>query len=156
MNRFKNLAIAFFVSPEILLALGVFAFVTLSPESAANLGNAIRSESEIWKYLPALTFIFAGAAINYSFKLRAPLENSSNKALYQWPLYHLLVDRVYIGLFYGISSAAASFILWIIGQQLSPHHVALVFLIATTVSGTTALTMLLAQQKLRELLDKYT
>lgn len=152
MNRIRNLIIALFVSPEFIALLCALAFVTLAPAKASSIGEAIRSDDEIWKYLPALTLIFAGAAINYSFKLRAPLESPSNKALYQWPLYQLLVDRVYISLFYGISSGAASIALWFSGRQLDPSYVTLVFLTATSISGITALTMLLALQKLKEIL----
>ncbi|MFZ5525520.1 MAG: hypothetical protein ACOZE7_02585 [Pseudomonadota bacterium] len=156
MNRLKHLCATIFVSPEVAIALAVATFATTAPKLAAALGEAIRTDGEVWKYLPGLTLIFSGAAINSSFKLRAPLESPSNKILYHWPGYQLLVDRVYIGLFYGIFSAAASFVLWIIGQKINPVLVASIFLAATLISGATALTMLLAQQKLRELLEANT
>lgn len=155
MKRLKNFLLAALVSPEVVVALAIFAFVSYAPEQAAILGNAIRSDAEVWKYLPAITLLFAGAAINSSFKLRAPLESFSNKPLYEWPLYPLLVDRVYVGLAYGIASAIASLFLWFLGGRISPSQIATVFLLATAVSGVTALTMLLAQQSLRELLEKY-
>lgn len=153
MRRVMNLAAALIVSPELIVVLVVVAFLLLTPAIMADLGVAIRADAEVWKYLPALTLIFSGSAIGSSFKIRAPLENFSNKALYQWPGYQLLVDRVYVGLFYGICSAGASLALWIVGQRLSPELAASIFLAATLVSAVTALTMVLAQQKLRELLD---
>lgn len=156
MNRIKHLCIAIFVSPELALGLAVAVFVTAAPKLAAELGVAIRSDPEVWKYLPALTLIFSGAAINSSFKLRAPLESFSNKILYHWSGYQLLVDRVYVGLFYGVCSAAASLALWIVGKKINPILTASIFLAATLISGVTALTMLLAQQKLRELLEANT
>lgn len=156
MNRLKNFFIAALVSPEVAIGLAVAVFAISAPKAAAALGDAIRSDAEVWKYLPALTLLFSGAAITSSFKLRAPLESFSNKILYHWPGYQLLVDRVYIGLFYGISSAAASLALWIVGQKISPILTASVFLAATLISGATALSMLLAQQKLRELLEANT
>ncbi|MER0043606.1 hypothetical protein [Pseudomonas sp. MGal98] len=152
MNRLKNLTIAIFVSPEFLGFLCVLTFVIFAPEKASNIGEAIRSDEDVWKYLPALTLIFAGATINYSFKLRAPLEAPTNKVLYHWPLYQILVDRVYISLFYGVCSGIASITLWFLGRQLEAHHVAFIFLTATLISGLTALTMLLAIQKLKEIL----
>ncbi len=156
MNRLKNFLIAALVSPEVAIGLAVAVFAISAPRTAAALGDAIRSDAEVWKYLPALTLLFSGAAINSSFKLRAPLESFFNKILYHWPGYQLLVDRVYIGLFYGISSAAASLALWIVGQKINPILTASVFLAATLISGATALSMLLAQQKLRELLEANT
>ena len=153
MSRFKNIVLALLVSPEIVVCLSVLGLVVVIPDHIASLGEVIRSDPEVWKYLPALTFIFSGAAINSSFKLRAPLENFSNKVLYRWPAYQLLVDRVYIALFYGICSAGGSLALWVFGLKLEPVWVASVFLAATLMSGVTALTMILAQQKLRELLE---
>lgn len=153
MSRLKNLMFALALSPELVIGLAVAAFAILAPDSAESLGLAIRSDAEVWKYLPALTLIFSGAAINASFKLRAPLESFSNKLLYKWPGYQLLVDRVYVGLFFGIFSAAASLALWIVGQQIGAVWTASIFLAATLISGATALTMMLAQQKLRELLE---
>lgn len=152
MNRIKYLLIALAVSPEVLVGLLVAAFVVIFPRHAAAFGETIRSDAEVWKYLPGLTFIFVGFIIKSSFTLRAPLESSSNKVLYCWPGYQFLVDRVYVGLFYGIASTIASLALWFFGKAFDPILVALIFLSATLVSGMTALTMLLAQQKLREIL----
>lgn len=154
MSRLKNLILALIISPEIALTLAFFLFSSIWPNYAAILGGAIRADTEVWKYLPALTLVFSGAAINSSFKLRAPLENFSNKSLYQWPAYQLLVDRVYVGLFYGILASVAGIMLWILGGKLNNIHVAEIFLVATLTSGTTALSMLLAQQKLREIMEK--
>lgn len=156
MSRLKNLLFATFISPELVLALIVLVISYFAPTYTEKLGIAIHSDTEIWKYLPALTLIFSGAAINSSFKLRAPLESFSNKRLYEWPLYQLLVDRVYIGISFGIISAAASLMLWILGENLEPTYIAVIFLTATLVSGTTALSMLLAQQRLRELVERHT
>ncbi|XQA62840.1 hypothetical protein ACM9XD_05670 [Xanthomonas sacchari] len=153
MNRIKNILFAFLFSPEALIAVVVIAFSYFFSSQAIALGKAIRSDAEVWKYLPGLTLIFAGAAINSSIKIRAPLESSSNKVLYQWPMYQLLVDRVYVGIFYGVASAAISLFIWIIGKEISFIVTASLFLAATLISAVTSMTMLLAQQRIRELLE---
>jgi hypothetical protein len=153
--RIKNLLAATFISPEVVIVLAVMFFLQVMPAEAIALGKAIRSDVEVWKYLPTLTLAFSIAAINFSSKLRAPLENSSNKPLYQWPLYDFLVDRVYVGIFFSVLAGAASLSLWILGSYLSESTVAAIFLVSTLASGATALTMMLAQQKLRELIDKH-
>lgn len=155
MTRFKNLILAFFISPELVAILAVLALMKFCPAQYASLGKTIRSDDEVWKYLPALTLAFSTTAINYSSKLRAPLENFSNKRLYEWPLYNLFVDRVYVGIFYGVLSGTASLALWFIGKSLDDATVGAIFLASTISSGTTALTMMLAHQKLRELIEKY-
>lgn len=154
MIRLKNIVLALFIAPELLIILSVICSSNLFPELVKTVGDAVLADDEIWKYLPGLTLAFASTAITYSSKLRAPLENTSNKTLYEWPLYQLLVDRVYISLFYAITAVAASFYLWFFGKQLDPIKVAVIFLSSCIAAGTTALTMILAHQKLREILEK--
>lgn len=155
MMRLKNVLFALFISPELVEVLAVFALLQYFPTEYESLGKTIRSDSEVWKYLPALTLAFSTTAISYSSKIRAPLENFSNKRLYEWPLYHLLVERVHVGILYGVLAGAASLTLWFIGTSLNDENVGAIFLASTISSGTTALTMMLAHQKLRELVEKY-
>lgn len=155
MNRLKNVLFALFIAPElVVLLLGALCF-TYCPELLEALGKKLRSDSEVWKYLPTLTLLFSGVAFGLSSKIRAPLENGSNKPLYEWPLYPLLVGRVMVSLWFAVVSGAIGLGLWVFGQSLSGEIVGGVFLVATGMSATTALTMLLAHQKLRELIDRY-
>ncbi len=155
MKRIKNVLIAVFVSPELVVILLIVLGVIYSPNPIDALGKKLRSDSEVWKYMPTLTLLFSGAAFTLSSKIRAPLENSSNRLLYEWPLYPLLVDRVIVSLVFAVACGAAGFFLWVLGQSLSPRTVGAMFLAATVVSATTAFSMLLAHQKLRELIDRY-
>lgn len=155
MIRIKNSMLALFVSPELIIVLlAVFGSVYF-PEQIDELGKKLQSDSEVWKYLPTLTLLLSGAAFSLSSKIRAPLENSSNKALYEWPLYPLLVERVMISLVFSGICGIVSLSLWIFGQALASTTVGSVFLAATGVSATTAFLMLLAHQKLRELVDRH-
>jgi hypothetical protein len=155
MMRLKNLLLATVISPESLIVLAIFALSGYFPLELQTLGESIRSDAEIWKYLPGLTVLFSTTAIGYSSKIRAPLENSSNKKLYEWPHYPLLVDRVYVSFFFAIGSGGIGLWLWFFGKTLSASNVGVVFLASTLVSGTTALTMLLAHQRLRELINTH-
>jgi len=155
MKRVKSLLFCIFVSPELLVILLVAVGLIYSPESMGTLGKKLKSDSEVWKYMPTLTLLFSGAAFGLSSKIRAPLENSSNKLLYEWPLYPLLVDRVLVSVAFAVVCGATGLSLWIFGQSLTATTVGIVFLASTGVSATTAFTMLLAHQKLRELIDRY-
>ena len=155
MERIKYFLLALFVSPElVILLLAVFGLIYF-PELMNGLGKKLQSDSEVWKYLPTLTLFLSGAAFSLSSKIRAPLENSSNKILYEWPLYPLLVDRVMISLVLAGFCGIISLSLWIFGQSMSSVAVGTVFIAATGVSASTAFLMLLAHQKLRELIDRY-
>lgn len=155
MKRVNNILFCLFLSPELLMFLLVATGFVYLPESISALGNKLKSDSEVWKYMPTLTLLFSGAAFNLSSKIRAPLENSSNKLLYEWPLYPLLVDRVLVSMVFAGLCGATGLMLWVFGQSVPAKLVGGVFLAATSVSATTAITMLLAHQKLRELIDKY-
>lgn len=155
MNRLKNILAAIFVSPEALAILLIFANFYFLPDYFSLLGKNIRSDPEIWKYLPTLPSLFAGAAITFSAKINAPLENTSNKKLYQWSDYQLLKDRVYVGIFLAILAAFVSLFLWIFGGKWSEKIIGLLFLMSVISSGITALTMFLAPQSLREYLEKH-
>jgi hypothetical protein len=116
----------------------------------------MRADDEVWKHLPTLTLLFSGLAFKFSSKLRAPLENQSNKALYEWPHYKLLKDRVLVSLIFASVSGIVGLGLWVLGGPAEPKIVGVTFLAATVTAAITALTMLLAHQKLRELLETYT
>lgn len=155
MKRIKNVFFALFVSPEAVVAFLVFLWFFLDPTSLELLGAHLKSDTEVWKYLPSLVLIFAGTAFRFSFKIRAPLDSSFNRVLYEWPLYPLLVARVVVGMIFAIFSGGLGLVTWIFGQHLNDLVVGAMFILAAGVSATTALTMMLAYQKLRELLERY-
>jgi len=155
VSRLSNFLFTIFVSPEAVVALLCLLPYYYFFDSLAELGGMLKTDAEIWKYLPTLTLGFSGVAFVVSSKIRAPLENFSNKALYEWPHYQLLVDRVLISLGFSVICGVASLAIWMLGTRLSAEVIGVVFLVATSVSATTALTMFLAQQRVRELVDRY-
>lgn len=155
MIRLRNFLATFFISPEFFILIGcLFGIYYFEPKITA-IGESIRKDPEVWKYLPVLPIAFSTAAISFSSKIRAPLENFSNKVLYEWQFYQLLVDRVYVSFFYAIFAAATAVALWFFGQALKDSIIGITYIYSVLSSGATALTMLMAQQKLRELIEKY-
>lgn len=155
MKQVKNTFFALFISPEAVVAFLVLLWFFLNPTSLESLGAHLKSDTDVWKYLPSLILIFAGTAFRFSFKIRAPLDSSFNRILYEWPLYPLLVARVMVGLIFAACSGALGLATWIFGRHLDDLTVGVMFLLAAGVSATTALTMMLAYQKLRELIERY-
>lgn len=155
MKQPINIIFALLISPEAVVALIVLLWFYLDPASLGHLGNQLKSDTEVWTYLPSLVFVFAGISFQFSFKIRAPLDGSSNKALYEWPLYPLIVARVMVGLFFATCSGVLGLANWVFGHNLENATVGLNFLLAIGISATTALTMMLAHQKLRELIERY-
>ncbi|MFN3713847.1 MAG: hypothetical protein ACK4SX_09320 [Alcanivoracaceae bacterium] len=155
MKQVKNIFFALFISPEAVVAFLIFLWFFLNPTSLETFGAHLKSDTDVWKYLPSLVLIFAGTAFRFSFKIRAPLDSSFNRILYEWPLYPLLVARVMVGLIFATCSGALGLATWIFGQHLDDLTVGAMFFLAAGVSATTALTMMLAYQKLRELIERY-
>jgi len=155
VKRIKNTFFALFISPEAVVAFLVLLWFLFNPTSLELFGSHLKYDTEVWKYLPSLVLIFAGTAFRFSFKIRAPLDSSFNRILYEWPLYPLLVARVMVGLFFAACSGALGLATWIFGQHLDDLTVGAMFILAVGVSATTALTMMLAYQKLRELIERY-
>lgn len=155
MNRAKFLIFAIFVSPEFLIALVALGFYIYRPELIHTIGDKIKSDTEISKFLLTLTLGFSTLAFHLSSKLRAPLDNYLNKVLYDWPLYQLFVDRVMVSVVFAIVCGVISLILWAFGNGWSSESVGAVFVGATGAVASTAVLMLFAHQKLRELIVKY-
>jgi hypothetical protein len=155
MKRFKNLITILFISPEFLVTIIIYAIYNFYPAFLESIGTKIQADAEVWKYLPTLTFFMASLAFTFSSKLRAPLVNKSNKILYDWPLYQLFVDRVIVSLLFAVVCAITALLLWVYGASMSPVQIGAIFLGSTIAVSTTTITMLLAHQKLIEILEKH-
>jgi hypothetical protein len=143
------------LSPEVLVLALVVGLAWWWPDGFALVGRKIEADSEVWKYLPTLTIGLGIYSFNLSSKIRAPLQDDANKYLYEWPMYHFLVDRVYLAMGYSTCAVFGSLALWIFGKGLPGTVVGIVFISSTAVASVTSLTMLLAKQKLTEILVRY-
>ncbi|GGA24979.1 hypothetical protein [Dyella nitratireducens] len=155
MKRLLWLLLAMFVSPEFLVAVILYSLYFFLPSVLNVLGHHLKGDKEVWKYLPILPGALAAYTFNMSAKIRAPSKEELNQVLYGWPLYQLVVDRVYVGIFYSVVCFILSLLLWMLGESLGDSIIALFFLEATVVSGVSALTMHEAAQKLIEILVKH-
>jgi len=103
MNRLLDIIRFSIISPEFLILLLVIILNHYFPFIFDFIGSKIKSNDEIWKYIPVLPMLFCGLTFKFSYKLTTPLENSSNKPLYEWAAFHKINDRViasYLILFY--------------------------------------------------------
>ncbi|MBF0246668.1 MAG: hypothetical protein HQL36_01130 [Alphaproteobacteria bacterium] len=155
MKRIKNFFFAIIVSPEVVLPIIIALSIDfLSPNLTTKIGNLLNTNDDAWKYLPGLIIAISIAAFKFTFDLRQPLSNTSNKTLYSWPEYQLLVDRIYISILFIGMSCLIGVGLFIFKNQYSHDITGIFFIIGMTTSTSTFLTMALALQKLREILDR--
>ena len=154
MMRLLWLFLAVFVSPELLVALIIFGLYFFSPSLFGMLGQHLKNDKEVWKYLPILPVALVTYVFSMSSKVRVPSKEELNKVLYEWPLYKLLVDRTDVGIFYSVICVVFSLITWILGGGLEDSIIGLLFFEAIVVSAVSALAMYEAAQKIQEILIK--
>lgn len=155
MKRLKDIARLIFISPEALWVVFVVFIYLLFSEWLAILGGQLTTNTDAWKALYALPVVFTGIALNYAGKIRAPLGKEENKALYEWPLYHMVVDRVVISVVLCIASCIGSISIWVFTKELSEARIAGLYIVFLGVSGISTIIMIFAEHKLKEILTKY-
>jgi len=142
-----------FIAPELVLIFFIVLLNLYASKYLIMLGTQFQANDEIWKFLPTLPILFSGFAFKASSKLRAPLDSASNKILYEWPLYHMITDRVMLSKVYCLVCCAGAISIWLFCKQLPASFIASIFLVSTLVSGATALLIHEASQKLREVIE---
>ncbi len=155
MTQWRNILIAIITAPELLIALAVYALWLFQPSIVEFLGDRLKAESENWKYLNFLPAALLAASFKYATKIRAPSEAKSNKTLYDWPEYHLLVARVNMALVFAGLAATCLVSLWLFGKHLENSIVGAVFLAGTLISAFVAIALGLAVPKINELLTQH-
>ena len=153
MKRLLDILRFTLISPESLVVFIVLALWFFDCRYLIMLAEQIVKNDEIWKYLPTLPFVFSAAIFKMSDKLRAPLENHSNRELYEWPGYKKLVDRVVVSLLISIVCCVLSLIIWFFSKHIPLITLGALYIVSVVVSGLSALLIYLANQILREILE---
>lgn len=145
-----------FISPEIVWAgVIVIGFIYFN-EYLLLLGKQFKSNSDMWKTLYILPFGFLIASFKATGKIRAPLDKEGNKILYEWPLYQKLTDRAVFSLILGVFCCSGVILLWVFSYKLSEEVLGGLYLIFMGIPGISAFILILSEQKLKELLTKFT
>lgn len=151
----RNLLVAAVVSPELLVALAVWALSVNFPGVFSQIGAKLVSDSENWKYVTvAPTALLAWSATLFG-DIRNPVDKEANRLLYRWPHYRLLVGRLYLALALSGLAAAVAVSLWLFGKGLSHALIGSLFLGALGVSLAVAATLTFARARIRELVVQY-
>ena len=156
MKRVLDILRIILISPELLWVLIIFVMYNFIGDSLSLLGNQFKTNSDIWKTLYILPFIFTGFAFKIAGRLRSPLQKEENKILYEWPQYHMITDRVLVSLFLCIISCIIVASIWVISDRINATLIAAVYLIFLGVSGISTLMMILSEHKLKEILTRNT
>jgi len=156
MKRLLDIIRFSIISPEFVVLLLIIVLNYYFPNIFEFVGSKLKSNDEIWKYIPTLPLLFCGLTFKFSSKLTTPLENSSNKPLYEWGAFHKINDRVVASYLICILSCIAAFAIWLLVNELESNILGCILLGAITISGLTAFQVFLAAQKIRQVVELYT
>ncbi len=156
MQRLLDIIRFSVISPEFLMLLLVFVLNYYFPFIFEFIGSKLKSNDEIWKYIPALPMLFCGFTFKFSSKITTPLENASNKPLYEWGAFHKINDRVVASYLICILCCFAAFSIWLLVKELESNILGCILIAAISISGLTAFQIILAAQKIRQVVELYT
>ena len=151
----KNVLLAIVTAPELLVLLIVYAALLYYPQPFVFVGEKLVSDSESWKYIIVLPTALFTWSVKLFSDLRSPSDKQENKLLYDWPLYKVLVARLYLALLFSGLAAATAIFLWLLGKQLEHHTIGALFIGATAVSLVVSATLTFARARLKELLTQH-
>jgi len=155
MSRLIDIIRSIFVSLEMAWILIVMASYFWLPDFLSQVGNRLLGNPDVFKFLMALPFVFAGAAFRISGILRSPVDAKHNKQLYEWSGYIRIKDRAYVGFALCIISSIAAVTVGLFASGLSEKVIASILFASIGVAGIAVFTVYLASHKLKEILVKY-
>jgi hypothetical protein len=142
------------ISPEIIIILSIIATSVYYPNIFTLIGFKVKSDQELWKFLPAIPLTIFAWAIAQAKDILFPSGSSSNRILLDWPEYWKLKIRVIISLLLILLSVFASLIVWIFKIEVPAVAIGAVFCGSVAISVITACCLWLAFVNIKQIVDK--
>lgn len=142
-----------FISFEAVFLMALIAALQYYPGLFEQIGNQLKTDNEVLKFIPTIPLIICGFSIQYAWKILNPIDSSSNRILHEWPNYWKLKFRVISSIFICIACVVASLIVWIYALSLSAKITGATFIASCCVALIVASNQLLAAFKVRELME---
>ena len=155
MKRLLDILRFSIISPEFFVLLVCMILSHYYPNLFGLIGNKLKSNNDMWKFIPTLPFVFVGVTFKVAQRVHAPLENQSNKQLYEWASFNKITDRIMASYLISIFCAGSSLIIWFFMSELSKIVLGEILLGSIVISGLTAFQMILAAQKIRQIMEQY-
>ena len=154
MKRFVDILRICFISIEFVYVLILLAVYIFNQSLLLRVGGYIKNVD----FLPVFQFI--SIPIIYGvFKIKEsmlkPKEVEKARILYMWEGYQSLKDSVFIAIFICLFCAIGAIIIMLCGKSFPYDIFAAVYLLVTGVPILTLINLVIADQNLKEYLDKY-
>lgn len=156
MHRIIDIFRFIIISLEAMWVGIIFVIYLYFNEYLQILGAQLIGNSNLWKTLYLLPIGFLMSSLKSTSGIRSPLDKNENKILYESNVYKKITDRVIYSLFQNIVCCIGMFAVWMFPAKLSEGAHGALFLIFVGISGISALTLILTEQKLKELLTLHT
>ena len=155
MSKWIDFARAFFVSPEMLLAVFFVFISTKFPDVSAFIGRAFNSNDNRWDMIAFVPLGFAAYSVNLTFKLRAPMDGNGNKVLYEWPKYYLVVNRCYVSIIWVVVTSLMAMGVALLSKSIPDLVVGVMFLSCSLISGVVTISFVISVQRIKEIVERY-
>ncbi len=153
MTKFVELIRIIFVSFEFLFLIIVFSAYQFYPDLLSEIGQKFHINQEFWKYIPTIPSGLLIASLSYSWKILTPLDNSSNRPLYEWPDYWKLKLRIIVSIIYCGLSAISAAIIWFFGENILKDKLGFIFIVSIGIPIIVLMHQILAAFMVREIIE---
>lgn len=143
-----------FISPEFLYLLLLLVVYIYWTQILKNIGILFKTENDIRKYFPIIPIGLSTWSIKLSYKILQPLNNSSNRSLYDWPEYWKLKYRVIFSLCIAFSCTLGSVLGWFFSHKFGSEIIGFWFLLTVGISVIVFFNLLLASFKIKEIMEE--
>lgn len=142
-----------FISFEFAFLFAISVTASLKPEWCTFLGETLRKQAEVLRWIPAVPLALCGIAFQLTWNLTTPLKDSSRE-LMDWPGYWRLKMRRNFSFFLSFATAALAAGIWIFSSNLDAFWLGLLTVACLGIAGINVGCMFLAALTLREILEK--
>ena len=151
MSRLLDWLRMLFISVEFVGGLAVLAGYLHFTDLFSEIGAILRSDKVLWLPLCGIPTGLTGWAIRECGKLRSPLDKEENRVLYGWPGYPKLRDRAVFSLSLSVLCTVGAVGVWLAGKKLDDGKLAGLYIAFVVISGITVLSLVLANQRIKEI-----
>lgn len=153
MKRTFDILRAILVSPEAVFIAAFALVVSLKPEFFISLASRINTTEDLIKYLALIPASITVILMTKRDDLLFPDQHPADFLLQKWSGYHLLLDRYWICIFWGVLCSIPTLSIWIFSGDLTEYITFSLFFGGILTPIVTLLTFFVATITLKRILS---
>lgn len=155
MRLIREIARVVFLSPELLVILGVGVVWWHSPETLEKVAKALNAEKGVPEFMGALPVALVVASYKLGGSILRPGDESENKILYQWPRYWALEARVYGSGFLCLICGVIYWASYVNPIDWAPYTVGALAILSVSLPVVTVASLAIARMVIRKIVTLY-